>query len=291
MIQPGKGPTRADLKILTSNAFSSQNIDEFRVDRFAASSPYIDGFLERHNFSLRAPHLERRCLINESFVTSFIARLNECPQDYPPDRVFNFDETSWKIFNAPHRVLAEKGTKTVKMKSFTGEKQSVTAFGTISAAGDKLPLWVVTKGRTERVFTKFGDHPGVVFKFSDSGWTTEKLIIEYLDWLSDRIGHDPCLLVMDVYPTHRTEAVKEHARMLDIELLFIPAGGTSLYQPLDARIFGELKARARSAFQRLASINGLQGATYCESITILVDCWNHISPENVMKAWNVVSIP
>jgi hypothetical protein len=32
----------------------------------------------------------------------------------------------------------------------------------------------------------------------------------------------------------------------DIELLFVPAGGTNKYQPLDYRIFGELESRAKA---------------------------------------------
>jgi hypothetical protein len=290
MIEPGNGPVRADVKILTSNAYSSQNYEDFHVERFCASSRFIDGFLDRHKLSLHAPHVERRCNIDPTFATEFLRRLNECPQDYPPDRVFNFDETCWKIFYGPRRVLAPKGCEAVKLKSLTGEKQSVTAFGAISSAGDKLPLWIVTKGRTNRVFAKFGSHPDVIFKFSDSGWATENQIEEYLEWLSERIGKEPCLLILDVYPTHRTEKVKTKAQLLNIELLFVPAGGTSLYQPLDARVFGELKTRARAAFQRLSSINGLQDASYEESIEILVDCWNSISVENIQEAWNVVSI-
>jgi hypothetical protein len=93
---------------------------------------------------------------------------------------------------------------------------------------------------------------------------------------------------MDVYPTHRTELVKNHAANLQIELLFVPAGGTSKYQPLDARVFGELKSRARAAFLRHSSIIGLRGATYEERIDILEDCWNRISPESIMKAWGII---
>jgi hypothetical protein len=138
--------------------------------------------------------------------------------------VFNFDETCWKIFDGPRRVLAEKGSDSVKLISSTGEKQSVTAFGTISAAGDKLPLWIIAKGKTQRSITKFGKHPEVVFKVSESGWTTEQLMLDYLDWLSARINNDPCLLILDVYPVHRMESIKEHALEKNIELLFVPAG-------------------------------------------------------------------
>lgn len=205
--------------------------------------------------------------------------------------VFNFDETCWKLYLGPRRVLAEKGTTTVKLKSFTGEKLSVTAFGTISASGNKFPLWVITKGKTPRTLKKFGEHPEIIFKYTESGWAKEEVIFEYISWLSAQANGEPCLLIMDVYPSHRTPAVIEHALEMNLEILFVPAGGTALYQPLDARVFGELKSRARSAFQRLAFQEGIRGATYEQSISILTECWEKISVQKVLKAWDVVGFP
>jgi hypothetical protein len=44
------------------------------------------------------------------------------------------------------------------------------------------------------------------------------------------------------------------------------------------------------AFQRLEFINGICGASYDQSISVLLDCWEAISPENILKAWNVVDL-
>jgi hypothetical protein len=41
------------------------------------------------------------------------------------------------------------------------------------------------------------------------------------------------VLILDVYLARRTEVVVNTAGERDIELLFVPAGGTSEYQPLD----------------------------------------------------------
>jgi hypothetical protein len=37
------------------------------------------------------------------------------------------------------------------------------------------------------------------------------------------------VLILDVHPAHRTEVVVNAARERDVELLFMPAGGTSKY--------------------------------------------------------------
>jgi hypothetical protein len=49
---------------------------------------------------------------------------------------------------------------------------------------------------------------------------------------------------------HRTERVIAAAKANNIEPPFIPAGGTSRFQPMGRRLFGDLKARARAEFAR-----------------------------------------
>jgi hypothetical protein len=65
-------------------------------------------------------------------------------------------------FEAPQKVLAEKGAETVKLSAPTSEKTSFTALGTIFASEQKLPLWVLAKGKTPRSEHKFGANPGVI---------------------------------------------------------------------------------------------------------------------------------
>jgi hypothetical protein len=63
-------------------------------------------------------------------------------------------------------------------ESTTGEKTSFTALGDISCAGEKLPLWVLAKGRTGHCERKSGPHRKVILQHSESGWATENGIIE-----------------------------------------------------------------------------------------------------------------
>jgi hypothetical protein len=94
--------------------------------------------------------------------------------------------------------------------------------------GDKLPLWVIAKGKTKRSEAKSGSHPGIIIKHAESGWAAENPIVAYLQWLLAEVARDhPCALILDVYPTHRTDIVMAAAEECDIELLFVPAGGTN----------------------------------------------------------------
>jgi hypothetical protein len=127
-------------------------------------------------------------LIDESYVEYFLGRLNSLSNYYPPERVFNVDETCWRLFEAPRKVLAEKRSDTVQLQSRTGEKALFTAVGAISCAGQRLRLRVLEKGRTAQFERKFGNHPDVIMRHSETGWVTENVIIE----------SSPCALVLDV---------------------------------------------------------------------------------------------
>jgi hypothetical protein len=243
----------------------------------------------RQGLSLRTPHKERRTTLDEEYAAYFLRRLDTLSNDYPPDLVFNMDETCWRLFEAPRKVLAEKGTEIVKLAGTSSEKTSFTALGGISAAGDKLPLWILAKGKTPRSEGKFGTHSNVILRHTDSGWATEGILVCYIEWLARDIAHGhPSILVLDVYPSHRTDVVVETAAANDVELLFVPAGGTGRFQPLDRRVFGELKSRARAEFGRRRWRDGAADIDYEESLQILTRCWEHIPTENIRKAWNVI---
>jgi hypothetical protein len=153
--------------------------------------------------------------------------LSTIPEDYPPELVFNMDETAWRLSIPPMKVVAEKGTESVKLRTAKEEKDSFTAFGAISADGQKLPLWVVTKAKTDRSHLKFGEHAEVRITHSPNGWSTEDLTISYLLWIHEQVAQRRrCVLVLDMSPSHRTENVKQCAREIGMELLFVPAGAT-----------------------------------------------------------------
>ena len=78
------------------------------------------------------------------------------------------------------------------------------------------------------------------------GWINESIMIRYLNHLHRYNKGKSYALVLDVYPAHRTLNVKEAARALDITLIYVPANGTGIYQPLDRRLFGIIKSKLRS---------------------------------------------
>jgi hypothetical protein len=288
-IAPGIGATRAQMKVLCLDSYAAQSDDERHLERFCASSTFLHDMENRQGLALRTPHRERRTHLDEDYAAYFLGRLNDLSNDYPPDLVYNMDETCWRLYETPRKVLAEKGAETVKLQAAVSEKTSFAALGAISVAGSKLPLWVVAKGTTQRCEEKFGHHPEVIFRHTNKGWATENLIVGSLEWLHREIADGlPCILIMDVYPCHRADAVFAAADANDVELLFVPAGATGRFQPMDRRVFGELKARARAEFARRMWSTGQTDVDHDESVRVLIRCWNAIPTSNVKKAWNVI---
>lgn len=97
----------------------------------------------------------------------------------------------------------------------------------------------------------------------------------------------PCALVLDCFKAHCTKTVRRFAKEQYIELIFVPANGTSDFQSLDRRAFGILKSKLRS----LAGSRIFSGKQRFEMITRdLVNAWSEISKENLISAWNLPNL-
>jgi hypothetical protein len=286
-IESGKGVTRKLVAEIVQNTFRNADDGTTNCARFCASSKYVSNFLSRQQLSLRKPHYCRRLDPEEGEIERFCTAFEEIKQMYPPGRIYNFDETCWQIWIPPERVLAKVGSDAVKVRQRTGLKESLTAFATITLEGDKCPLWIIAKGKTPRCMVSLGQHGSALIRYSPSGWSTNELMREYLKWLHDISNGEPLALIWDVFQSHCSSDVLRCAQELDIEILFIPPGATGLLQPLDVRIFGELKSRARSMFRLQMSSDLRWDLTRDRSLSILVNCWDAISKEFILKAWNV----
>jgi hypothetical protein len=98
----------------------------------------------------------------------------------------------------------------------------------------------------------------IVFRQKRS-WVDEEIAIKFLDVLKRQpSGRAGKVLVWDVFAAHRTQAVKDYAASLNITLKYIPAGQRGSLQPLDRRIFGEVKSRFGKLFHDRIMRSGSQ---------------------------------
>jgi hypothetical protein len=121
-IQTGKVATRGLLKSLCLVCYVRPDDHERHRERFGASTTFLRAFENGQGLSLRTPHHERRSTLGETYADYSLRRLNSLLHDYPPEFVFDRDETCWRLFEAPRKVLAVKGCDTVNLESTTSER-------------------------------------------------------------------------------------------------------------------------------------------------------------------------
>ena len=127
----------------------------FIVRDFKASPSFILQFRQRHKRALRRPNLKRRPTVTPEQILAFRERVNAAIASYGQNRVFNMDETNYRLVNNGHLTWAYKGQKTVNCAISNDVREGITVLATISAAGDKLPLMILGKGTTERCLERF----------------------------------------------------------------------------------------------------------------------------------------
>lgn len=159
----------------------------------------------------------------------------------------------------------------------------------ISASGTKIPIMFIGKGKTDFVEnSQIGDVGPHWKDHSESCWVTEEVFINYLKKLREHFGgtNGPKLhLILDVYPSHRTDDVKNFAVGLNINLIYVPAGLTDEYQPLDRYVFGCLKSTARRLFRQRVRNDPNVERTKQDAVEDFICVWEALSYEIISIAW------
>jgi hypothetical protein len=265
-------------------------IDTTRFDKgFKCSRPFIKAFRKRHDYALRRPNLKRRPTVNEAQAAEFIARVNVLMKRYPADRIINIDETNWRTVAPGFLTWGVKGAESAHCNIDNDDKEGVSVIAAINAAGEKLPLTVIGKGKTRRCLAGYQLPETVWVNYSDSGWTTLDIMCRYFADLRRRLFPDgaPVLVILDTYSAHRSEIVREIARLWGIDLVFIPPGCTDRLQPLDRKVFGALKSFARQQWRM--NYHQSFGAKVKRPMIAegLVQAWDRVTHETIEDAWAI----
>jgi hypothetical protein len=278
-------------KLVSEMEATGETIDEEHMKRliqFKCSRPFILEFRKRHLYSLRRPSLKRRPTVNENQIAEFTARVKQLLKKYTADRVINVDETNWRTVAAGFLTWGLKGADSVQCNIDNDDKEGVTVIGAIDAAGKKLPLTVVGKGKTLRCLAGYELGADVWKAYSESGWTTSDVMCGYFHELRRKLfPTGDVLLILDTYAAHRSADVRAVATLYEIELVFIPPGCTDRLQPLDRKVFGALKSFARQQWRR--HYHETFGAKVKRSTIAqgLVEAWNRLTPKPIEAAWEI----
>jgi hypothetical protein len=173
------------------------------------------------------------------------------------------------------------------------EKENLTGRATITASSERSPLFVLARGKTERVErSQIGDIAPHWMSHSTNGCMTEEIFAESLEHLRQhtRDGQDLHPLV-DSYAAHRTDRVRQAAMQLNIRPYFIPPGAMRYLQILNRRVFGVLKTFAKHLFLWRVNQNPRRLRTKGDAVQDLVAVWENLTSTTVEAAWDIYRTP
>ena len=219
---------------------------------FRASDHFVTRFKRRQRLSSHrtaVAHESKAELARDMELEklAFIVEVRDAIERCGAAMVFNMDETPVSLLDAPVTAVVPTGSKqAAQIRSTANVGTKLTTFPTISAAGDKLALCAILKGKTARCLKKVqegasADVRRVLLYYSVKGWVNEGIMALYLrDVLLPYTRCRPAALILDSYRAHFSPAVCEAAAAMNLQLIQVPGGCTAELQPLDARFNGPL---------------------------------------------------
>ena len=206
-------------------------------DSFCASLGWLDKFMKRNKFSLRAPTTSCQKPPADYIPKTidfilFIRKLRK-DQAYPIEHIFACDETAVWLDPIGKRCVTQRGAKDVTVQTLGHEKLHITVMLCASSSGIKCKPFVLLS-RKRPV-------PSVVQKFSG------KFILNWAGkvWMDNtstedfiRRGLGPLvfgkrLLVWDAFRCHLTKETKAVLKDLRIDQAVVPGGCTKYVQAPD----------------------------------------------------------
>jgi DDE superfamily endonuclease/Tc5 transposase DNA-binding domain len=203
---------------------------------FKFSNGWYELFAKRHGFKGITLHGESGDAQMEG-TEERIAEIKTKIASYPPDDVYNMDETAYLYNLAPDKTIARN-----QMEGAKKDKTRLTIAVTCNATGtDRVELLILGHAEKPRCFKKkSGREHGFFYLSNKKAWMTGDFFQEYLRRFNSHVGRK-VLLLIDNAPSH----IWNDADFPNIEIVALPPNTTSKLQPLDAGIIAAFKCHIR----------------------------------------------
>jgi hypothetical protein len=231
------GVTTTQLRKFAFSYAEKMNLNHsFNKEDRLAGKDWLEGFLKRNpGIPLRRPR-KNRSTVDEKEVKMFFDNLEGAMERYkfPPDRVYNMDETGINTVQMSSTVLAEKSAL------------HITVVCGMSASGSFVPpMFIYPRQKLTKEMKKNGP-AGSSYHRSKTGWINEELFVVWLQHFVNFSKPDlanPVLLVLDNDSSHISLESHEICRKTGIVLVSLPPSTSHRMQPLDVALFAPLKDR------------------------------------------------
>jgi len=248
----------------------------------------IKSFIQKSELSLQRPmgNYTIKSLPPRSCIRRFLSTLHAALhyRCYPKELIINMDE-SWLMVDE-----AEKRFKVVTVNEYkpfykTGIPPChITLFGCITASGGSLPSsYIVPSSKVTTQGLERNNLEYLTIFTQRNGWCnmdileqwTTKILLPYITYIRGRIPRAPALLIVDAHTSRRSETFRKLLSENNVDLMILPSGTTSRFQPLDLNVFGRYKLELTKTYK---------GSGIYELLKVSEEAWNISSSYVHVKA-------
>lgn len=276
--------------VLQKYTMIQQEIDNnFIIDpNFAISDRWIVKFKKRWKLSSLKSKVSKNATKTDPKEIKFF--LDECKNtfdNYDKKNIYNLDETFWKFVNINGSFIGISGSDNRPVHVNVDPKMGFTVIFISVADGSLLKPTVILKGKTYVSLRKINqiDDNFIHKKFSVSGWITENILSFLLDEISKNSNGENCVLILDKYSVHTLTEISDKAIQLNIKLIFVPTGMTSIHQPLDVNFNGPVKSAGKGIINKLFMKDPYRNFSLVETIEAMIDATKKISKSTIENSF------
>ncbi|KAH7979218.1 hypothetical protein HPB49_008773 [Dermacentor silvarum] len=221
-----------------------------QLGNFVASSHYINRWKQRFGIAMRRATNESQKTPEEfsEAASAFRSSANSLRRRYGYTlyNMANMDQTIVRIDNPANRTNNVIGESTIRIANTGCARRGFTVCLAACATGHKLPVFIIFKEQSgeipARAFASLRIPVNVRLTATKNGWMTSEKMQE---WLSIVWGPN-----VDDAPIHKTQAAKNAFEEYDTDVLYVPAGSTSIHQPADVYCNKPFKSTLRRLWEQ-----------------------------------------
>ena len=146
---------------------------------------------------------------------------------------------------------------------------------------------LTAKGKTNLCLKKYDlDKTKISGTYSNNGWVNNGIIRIILEEIYKNTKGKHSALLLDQFPVHTNDFIIDEAKKRNIELIHVPKGLTSKYQPLDVLINGILKQKAKKLWREEITKDPDIKITNADAVKHFLKAKDDITSEIIKKSFD-----